>query len=34
MIVKNGEKPNLFIDPNGWKEFISRLESDFQKLIH
>lgn len=30
--LQKGEKPNPFIDPDGWKRFIVSLESDFQKL--
>jgi len=29
---RRGEKPNPFIDPEGWQHFIARIESDFRKL--
>ena len=31
--MRKGEKPNSFIDPNGWKKFIAGLKSDLQKLL-
>lgn len=31
--LRKGEKPNPFIDPDGWKRFINNLESDLQKLL-
>jgi metallo-beta-lactamase class B len=30
--LRRGEKSNPFIDPGGWRKFISNLESDFQRL--
>lgn len=30
--LRRGERPNPFIDPVGWKQFLADIESDFQKL--
>ena len=31
--LMSGKKPNPFIDPGGWRRFISKLESDFKGLL-
>lgn len=31
--LRRGERPNPFIDPVGWKHFLAKIESDFQKLL-
>ena len=30
--LKNGEKPNPFIDPDGWQQFIANIEASFRKV--
>jgi metallo-beta-lactamase class B len=31
--LRKGEKPNPFIDPDGWRKFIANINSSFQKLL-
>jgi len=31
--LSGGEKPNPFVDPNGWRKFIAGISSSFQKLL-
>lgn len=32
-LLERGEGPNPFIDPDGWKQFISKIESNYRKMI-
>ena len=31
--LKGGEKPNPFIDPEGWQQFIARIKHDFEAML-
>ena len=31
--LETGEKPNPFIDPEGWRQFIERIQADFEAMV-